>query len=127
MLLTNERQTMTTTAEQAEFLNWKLTPARLNATQAAWFLGFESHEITILIGAGLLKPLGHPARSSGKLFATEVLQQLWHDEKWLGKATDAIINYWKQRNARKKTPSSLRPDGNRTPRRVAGLDSVSPP
>jgi len=51
---------MNTTSEQAEFLNWKLTPARLNATQAAWFLGFEPDEITILVGAGLLKPLGHP-------------------------------------------------------------------
>jgi len=28
---------MNTTSEQAEFLNWKLTPARLNAIQAAWF------------------------------------------------------------------------------------------
>jgi len=118
---------MNTTSEQADFLNWKLKPARLNATQTARFLGFEPHEITILIGAGLLKPLGHPAGNSGKLFATEILQQLWHDEKWLGKATDAIINYWKQRNAQKKTPSSPRPNGNRTPRRVAGLDSVSPP
>ena len=89
---------MNTTSEQADFLNWKLKPARLNATQAAWFLGFEPDEITILVGAGLLKPLGHPARNSGKLFATEILQQLWHDEKWLGKATDAITNYWKQRS-----------------------------
>src|SRR5881392_3432148 len=103
---------MNTTSEQAEFLNWKLTPARLNATQAAWFLGFEPDEITILVGAGLLKPLGHPARNSGKLFATEILQQLWHDEKWLGKATDAITNYWKQRNARKETASPPRPNGN---------------
>ena len=118
---------MNTTSEQAEFLNWKLTPARLNATQAAWFLGFEADEITILVGAGLLKPLGHPARNSGKLFATEILQQLWHDEKWLGKATDAIAEYWKQRNARKKTASPPRPNGNGKHRRVAGLDSVSTP
>src|SRR5205814_10162484 len=101
---------MKTTAEPTEFLNWKLTPARLNATQAAWFLGFEPHEITILIGAGLLKPLGHPAGNSGKLFATEILQQLRHDEKWLGKATDAITNSWKQRNARKKTASPTAPE-----------------
>ena len=115
------------TIEQAEFLNLKLVPARLNAIQAAWFLGFEPHEITILVGVGVLKPLGHPAINSAKHFATEILQQLWHDEKWLGKATDAITDYWKQRNARKKTPSSPRPNGNSTPRRVAGLDSISPP
>ena len=41
------------TIEQAEFLNLKLVPARLNAIQAAWFLGFEPHEITILVGAGV--------------------------------------------------------------------------
>ena len=118
---------MNTTSEQADFLNWKLKPARLNATQTAWFLGFEPHEITILIGAGLLKPLGHPAWNSGKLFATEILQQLWHDEKWLGKATDAITNYWKQRNARKKTASPPRPSGNGKHGRVPPLDPVSPP
>jgi hypothetical protein len=39
---------------QTEFLSWKLAPARLNATQAAWFLGFEPHEITILIATGCL-------------------------------------------------------------------------
>ena len=118
---------MNTTSEQAEFLNWKLTPARLNATQAAWFLGFEPDEITILIVAGLLKPLGHPAGNSGKLFATENLPQLWHDEKWLGKATDAIADYWKQRNARKKTGGLPRTSENGTRRRVAGLDPVSTP
>ena len=118
---------MNTTSQQAEFLNWKLTPARLNATQAAWFLGFEPDEITILVGAGLLKPLGHPAGNSAKLVATEILQQLWPDEKWLGKATDAIANYWKQRNARKKTVSGPRPNVKGKHRRVPVLDPVSAP
>ena len=118
---------MNTTSEQAEFLNWKLTPARLNATQAAWFLGFEQHEITILVGAGLLKPLGHPAMNSAKHFATEILQQLWHDEKWLGKATDAITHYWKHRNARKNTSSPTRPNGNGKHGRVPPLEPVSLP
>lgn len=86
---------------QAEFLSWKMPPARLNATQAAWFLGFEPHEITILIAAGCLRPLGHPARNAIKFFATETLEQLRHDEKWLAKASDAIWNYWRERNARK--------------------------
>jgi len=75
----------------------------------------------------LLKPLGYPAGNSAKLFATEILQQLWHDEKWLGKATDAIADYWKQRNARKKTGGLPRTSENGTRRRVAGLDPVSTP
>jgi hypothetical protein len=52
---------MNVTAQQTEFLTWKVVPARLDATQAAWFLGFEPQEIPMLVAAGLLKPLGHPA------------------------------------------------------------------
>ena len=93
---------MNTTSEQAEFLSWKIVPARLDATQTAWFLGFELHEIPILIAASLLKPLGHPARNSTKFFATQALEQLRRDEKWLARASDAIASYWRERNARKR-------------------------
>ena len=62
---------MNMTSEQAEFHSWKIVPARLNAMQAAWFLGFELHEIPILIAANLLRPLGHPARNGMKFFATQ--------------------------------------------------------
>jgi hypothetical protein len=89
-------------AQQSEFLSWKIAPARLNATQTAWFLGFETHEIPMLVAAGLLKPLGHPPRNSTKFFATEILEQLRRDEKWLARASDAICNYWRNRNARKR-------------------------
>jgi hypothetical protein len=89
-------------AQQTEFLSWKVAPARLNATQTAWFLGFEPHEIPMLVAAGLLKPLGHPARNSTKFFATETLEQLRGDEKWLGRASDAIASYWRERNARRQ-------------------------
>ena len=81
---------MNTTSEQAEFLSWKIVPARLDATQAAWFLGFELHEIPILVAANLLKPLGNRARNSTKFFATQALEQLRRDEKWLARASDAI-------------------------------------
>ena len=91
-------------AQQTEFLSWKIAPARLNATQTAWFLGFEPHEIPMLVAAGLLKPLGHPARNSTKFFATETLEQLRRDEKWLARASDAIASYWRERNARKRNP-----------------------
>ena len=88
-------------AHQTEFLSWKIAPARLNATQTAWFLGFEIHQIPILVAAGLLKPLGHPPRNGTKFFATETLEQLRRDEKWLARASDAICAYWRQSNARK--------------------------
>lgn len=83
-------------------MSWKIAPARMNATQAAWYLGFESHEIAMLVGEGLLKPLGHPARNATKFFATQTLDQLRRDEKWLARATDAIADYWRQQNARKR-------------------------
>ena len=93
---------MNITAQQTEFLSWKIIPARLDATQTAWFLGFNANEIPMLVGEGLLKPLGHPARNSTKYFATETLEQLRRDEKWLARASDAIASYWRERNARKQ-------------------------
>ena len=90
-------------ATQTEFLTWNVLPARLSATQAAWFLGFECHEITILAATGLLRPLGHPARNATKFFATATLEQLRRDEKWLIRATDAVATYWKEGNARKRS------------------------
>ena len=93
---------MNVTAQQTEFLSWKVVPARLDATQAAWFLGFEPQEIPMLVAAGLLKPLGHPARNSTKFFATETLEQFRRDEKWLARASDAICDYWRVRNGRKR-------------------------
>jgi len=89
--------------QQTEFLSWKIAPARLNATQAAWYLGFEPHEIPILIAASLLKPLGHPARNGTKFFSTQALDQLRRDEKWLARASDAICEYWRERNARNRS------------------------
>ena len=99
---------MNTIAQQTEFLSWKTVPARLDALQAAWFLGFQPHEIPMLIAAGLLKPLGHPTRNSAKFFATETLEQFRRDEKWLARASDAIGSYWRDRNARKRTGGANR-------------------
>jgi hypothetical protein len=92
---------MNVTEQQTEFLGWKVIPARLDATRTAWFLGFDPHEVPLLIAAGLLEPLGHPARNSTKFFATETLEQFRRDEKWLARASDAIATYWRERNARK--------------------------
>jgi hypothetical protein len=94
---------MNPNAQQTEFLSWQILPARLDATQAAWYHGFEPHEIPILIAGSLLRPLGKPARNCTKFFATETLEQLRHDEKWLARASDAIAAYWRQRNARKRS------------------------
>ena len=43
---------MNALAQQTEFLSWKIVPARLDALQASWFLGFEPQEIPMLVAAG---------------------------------------------------------------------------
>jgi hypothetical protein len=85
--------------EKKDFLTLAIRPARLNIIETAWFLGFTEHDISILISLGLLKPLGHPPPSGSKYFAAAELQTLRNDTRWLAKASDAIVNHWKRKNA----------------------------
>lgn len=80
-------------------------PARLLAEQAAWVLGFGAHEIPLLVSARLLKPLGKPPTTGTKYFATVDLEALREDTRWLAKASDCIVHYWRSKNAARK------PDG----------------
>jgi hypothetical protein len=91
---------MLVNSDKEQFLSLKMPPARLNAEQAAWYLGFSAHEIPILVSEGLLKPLGHPAKNAPKFFALTILEELRRDVKWLAKACDAISEHWKYRNHR---------------------------
>ena len=83
------------------FLNLRHLPASCSAAQAAGFLGISPHEVPILLAKGLLKPLGHPAPNAPKSFLTAKLEELAHDEKWFGKARDAISEHWYYKNTRK--------------------------
>jgi hypothetical protein len=85
-------------ADKGEFLRLLNLPARLTITEAAWFLGFTETDISVLIASGLLKPLGHPPASGSKYFALTDLQALRTDARWLAKASDATVNYWKRKN-----------------------------
>ena len=87
--------------ECKDLLNLATLPARLNRTQAANYLGFEPDHITLLIKAGLLKPLGRPKPNSDKYFAAVKLAELRQDEQWLSRATLFISQHWKDKNARK--------------------------
>jgi hypothetical protein len=84
--------------ERREFLSLTATPARLTTQETAWLLGFAPHDIPILVRAGLLKPLGHPPRHGAKYFASSSLQPLRTDPKWLARASDAIVEHWRQKN-----------------------------
>jgi hypothetical protein len=87
--------------EQQVFLSLRTIPARLEARQAAWYLGFAPNEIPIIVAAGLLKPLGHPAANGAKHFATATLNELLNDPQWLARASDAPTRYWQVKNGRR--------------------------
>ncbi len=88
-------------SQQEQFLNLKTHPARLKVEEAAWYLGFAPHEITILMAEGLLKPLGRPPTTGVKYFSTVALEELRRDQKWLARASDCVVQYWKSRNEKK--------------------------
>ncbi len=96
--------------EVKEFLSLLLRPARVTMQEAAWLLGFNDHEIPILMAKGLLRPLGHPAHNGQKFFLTATLEDLRRDEKWFSKASDAIVDYWRDKNSRK---GQVQPSANR--------------
>ncbi len=86
--------------ERKDFLNLATLPARLNSEEAAYFLGFKPHDIPLLMKAGLLKPLGRPMPNGDKYFATVTLTELQQDVQWLSRATSAVCQHWKEKNAR---------------------------
>ena len=95
--------------QREQFLNLKAIPARLTAEEAAWYLGFGPHEIPILVANGLLRPLGHPPANGLKYFSTATLTELHQDVKWLTRASDAIVEHWRYKNARKTNADAALP------------------
>ena len=89
--------------EQHQFLRLLgQLPARLTAEQAAWVLNCQPHDMPILVGARLLKPLGNPPPNGIKFFAASELLELVKDRTWLAKVTNALNQHWQKRNAAKK-------------------------
>ena len=77
-------------------------PARLTSEQAAWVLNCQAHDVPILVGARLLKPLGNPPPNSVKYFATlEILEQA-KDRAWLARVTSALNQHWQNKNAARR-------------------------
>lgn len=85
-----------------DFLSLVTPPARIGIQETAWLLGFNEHDIPVLVSAGLLKPLGRPASTGSKFFAAVELQTLRGDTRWLGKASDVIVNYWRSKNSERR-------------------------
>ena len=72
----------------------------LTTEEAAWYLGFPIHDIPILVSRKLLPPLGRVAPNGRRCFATVVLDRFRNDPKWLERATDVVISYYRQKNQR---------------------------
>ena len=51
----------------------------------------------------LLRPLGRPTASGSKFFATVELQNLRSDTRWLARASDAMVNHWRNKNAGRRS------------------------
>jgi len=80
--------------------NWQIQiPARLDARQSAEILGFQEHDIPVLIYHGLLEPLGKPAPNARKYFARIHILDLAENPAWLTKATRVVYRHWQEKNA----------------------------
>lgn len=82
-------------------------PARLTVEQAAWVLNCQPHDVPILVGAKLLKPLGNPPPNGIKFFATAEVLDLSKDRSWLAKATNTVCQHWQKKNSRKRVETDF--------------------
>lgn len=93
-------------AEKWRLLNCRRLPARLSVEETAVLLGMKEHDISILIAAGCLTPLGRPAANAPKKFASDAIETLRQNSQWLNKATAALSKAWSAKNGRAKTRQS---------------------
>jgi hypothetical protein len=93
---------MSITALPNELLKWKMLPARLTQEKVAEILGFSPYEISVLMGIGLLKPLGKPAPNAHKYFCASEILELSYNREWLDKVTRLISKHWQDKNRREK-------------------------
>jgi hypothetical protein len=91
-----------TAQEKFALLNCRRLPGRLNTSEAALLLGFQEHDIAVLIAARLLVPLGKPAANSPKYFAAVEVTERASNPEWLSNATRVIAKHWQRRNQRKQ-------------------------
>ena len=81
-------------------------PARINAEKTATLLGFSADDLTVLMAAGHLQPLGKPAPNAPKYFHAIEIMSLAADRAWLDKATKIISQYWLKKRQRQKDDQS---------------------
>jgi len=82
-------------------------PARLTAEHVAWVINCQPHDVSVLVSARLLRPLGHPLPNCVKYFATAESIELMKDRAWLAKLTNAVTQHWQKKYERKRTGSLI--------------------
>jgi hypothetical protein len=92
-----------TAQEKFALLNARRLPGRLNTSEAALLLGFQEHDIALLVAAKLLAPLGKPAPNAPKYFAAVQVAERASDCEWLSNATKQLAKHWLRKNQRKST------------------------
>ena len=78
-------------------------PARMDAKLTADILGFQEHDIPVLVNLGQLEPLGKPMPNARKYFARIQIMEVADDTSWLSKATKLIYQHWQGKNANRKS------------------------
>jgi hypothetical protein len=77
--------------------------ARLTVEQVAVVFNTSIEGVYILSKSRLLRPLGNPPPSGTKYYARVYIQRLAADEKWLAKASDALVNFkWKKNHGKNR-------------------------
>jgi hypothetical protein len=91
--------------DRFQFFSFQFLPGRLTVAEAAWYLGFGEHDISVLVGHRLLTPLGNPAQNCTKYFASFELEKLRRDRKWNDRATALLTHHWRVINGRPAKPN----------------------
>ena len=93
---------ISTLQEKLAVLNCRRLPGRLNVSETALLLGFQEHDIALLVAAKLLVPLGKPAPNAPKYFAAVEIAERASDPEWLSSATKQLAKHWLRKNQRKQ-------------------------
>ena len=75
--------------------------ARINVETVAEIIGCTHEDVTLLMHADLLKPLGKPGQNAPKWFCSVEIVQLSADRKWLDDVTKTLSQYWRRKRARR--------------------------
>src|SRR5262249_20680490 len=91
-----------TAEEKLAVLNCRRLPGRLNTSETALLLGVQEHDISVLVAARLILPLGKPAPNAPKYFASVEVAANAENPEWLAQATRALARHWLTKNRRKQ-------------------------